>query len=181
MFIYFVPSESQQEIFNPCCRTSLLLKNIRSRCNCDNYATLLYTFLSHTVYIPADIELSDEAGNVKNLRDPGHQQRYTSDFLEERKTLVLLTVDKSHSDPPLIMYKPLLQAGDGVLSEEFLARLALKGTEIQKKRVRSSERRDTSANVTEQKDVTARQVSREKNADKTKSSSKSDKRNSARS
>ncbi|KAH3821943.1 hypothetical protein DPMN_123711 [Dreissena polymorpha] len=106
----------------------------------------------------ADIELSDEAGNVKNLRDPGHQQRYTSDFLEERKTLVLLTVDKSHSDPPLIMYKPLLQAGDGVLSEEFLARLALKGTEIQKKRVRSSERRDTSANVTEQKDVTARQV-----------------------
>ncbi|KAH3822010.1 hypothetical protein DPMN_123779 [Dreissena polymorpha] len=135
---------------------------------------------------------------------------------------------ESHSDPPLIMYKPLLQAGDGVLSEEFLgwnqylvtldtmsttttrretnihtyvlsassvrlrvcplllnklvslyraqtlmrrrimrrliwvyavcqARLALKGTEIQKKRVRSSKRRDTSANVTEQKDVTARQ------------------------
>ncbi|XP_052237363.1 uncharacterized protein LOC127848791 isoform X2 [Dreissena polymorpha] len=164
MFCLYI--ESQQEIFNPCCRTSLLLKNIRSRCNCDNYA---------------DIELSDEAGNVKNLRDPGHQQRYASDFLEERETLVLLTVEKSHSDPPLIMYKPLLQAGDGVLSEEFLARLALKGTEIQKKRIRSSKRRDTSANVTEQKDVTSRQVSREKNVDKTKSSSKSDKRNSARS
>lgn len=41
----------------------------------------------------ADIELSDESGNVKNLRDPGLQHKYANELLEEREKLVLLKVE----------------------------------------------------------------------------------------
>ena len=43
-----------------------------------------------------DIDLSDEAGNVKNMRDPHIQLRYANEVLEEREKLVLLKVDSKY-------------------------------------------------------------------------------------
>ncbi|WAR11449.1 hypothetical protein MAR_025629 [Mya arenaria] len=126
--------ESQREIFNPNCKTNVLLKSIKTKCKCDR---------------EADIELSDES--------------------------------ETDSDNPHILYKPLLQTDDGVLSDEFLARLAVKGNETQQKRVRSSTRRRDKPSVAESSKDHSRQNSREKNNDKLKTGSKSDKRLSARS
>ncbi|WAR11476.1 CX065-like protein [Mya arenaria] len=158
--------ESQREIFNPNCKTNVLLKSIKTKCKCDR---------------EADIELSDESGNIKNLRDPSLQHKYASELLDEREIFVLLKVEKTDSDNPHILYKPLLQTDDGVLSDEFLARLAVKGNETQQKRVRSSTRRRDKPSVAESSKDHSRQNSREKNNDKLKTGSKSDKRLSARS
>lgn len=160
--------ESQQEIFNPNCKTYLLLKTIKHKCKCDR---------------EADIELSDESGNIKNLRDPGFQQRYATEFLDEREKLVLLKVTRSDIESNQLTYTPLLQAGDAVLSDDFLARLAIKGSEhSETKRARSStRRRKEAAAASDNPKEHARQNSRERANDKLKPNSKSDKRLSARS
>ena len=44
----------------------------------------------------AEIDLSDESGNIKNLRDPGFQHRYANEFLDEREKLVLLKVEREY-------------------------------------------------------------------------------------
>ncbi|KAL4217510.1 hypothetical protein ACF0H5_023959 [Mactra antiquata] len=167
MYITVRYGESQQEIFNPNCKTYLLLKTIKNKCKCGR---------------EADIELSDESGNIKNLRDPGFQLRYASEFLDEREKLILLKVERPNNDG--LLYTPLLQAGDTVLSEEFMARLAIKGSEHQteQKRVKSStRRRKEAAREAENQKDTSRQNSREKGVDKLKTGGKSDKRHSARS
>lgn len=46
------------------------------------------------LYIPVDIDVSDESGNIKNLRDPHIQLRYANEVLEEREKLVLLKVER---------------------------------------------------------------------------------------
>lgn len=161
--------DSQQEIFNPNCKTYLLLKNIKHKCKCDR---------------EADIELSDESGNIKNLRDPGFQQRYATDFLDERERLVLLKVTRSNHDGGQVIYTPLLKAGDAILSDDFLARLAIKGSEHshEAKRIRSStRRRKEAAAANENPKDHSRQNSRERTNDKLKPGSKTDKRLSARS
>lgn len=54
---------------------------------------------NHTFHcITVDIELSDESGNIKNLRDPGFQQRYATEFLDEREKLILLKVESKLTD-----------------------------------------------------------------------------------
>ena len=45
------------------------------------------------MFISVDIDLSDESGNIKNLRDPHIQSRYANEVLEEREKLVLLKVE----------------------------------------------------------------------------------------
>lgn len=152
---------SQEQIFNPNCRTSLLLKNIRHRCKCDT----------------EDIELSDESGNIKNLRDPGFAQRYASELLDERERLVLLKVEQNQSDTGLISYIPMLESGDRLLNGDFLARLAVKGSD---RRAKSNTRRRDKPSVSSEQKETSRQNSRERSSDRQKTA-KSDKRHSARS
>ena len=41
-----------------------------------------------------DIDVSDESGNIKNLRDPHLQLKYANEVLEEREKLVLLKVER---------------------------------------------------------------------------------------
>ncbi|XP_045179238.2 uncharacterized protein CXorf65 homolog [Mercenaria mercenaria] len=166
MYITVRYGESQQEIFNPNCKTYVLLKTIKRKCKCHR---------------EADIELSDESGNIKNLRDPGFQLRYATEFLEEREILILLKVERNTSqEGSQIVYTPLLQAGDAVLSDEFLARLALKGSEHHKRVKSSTRRRKEAALAVEHPKEHSRQNSREKGNDKLKPNAKSDKRLSAR-
>lgn len=46
---------------------------------------------SQVKYILAEVDVSDESGNVKNLRD--FPQKYASELLNDRERLVLLRVD----------------------------------------------------------------------------------------
>ncbi|KAL5013359.1 hypothetical protein ScPMuIL_007629 [Solemya velum] len=100
--------EREQEIFNPNCRTKALLSSIKRRCQC---AT------------DVEIELSDESGNVKNMRLA--LNRYASEILTERETLVLLRVQKNKSENDgTTLYIPLLNDNEAI-TKEFLAKLTI--------------------------------------------------------
>ncbi|XP_076447164.1 uncharacterized protein CXorf65 homolog [Babylonia areolata] len=100
--------EGQEAIFNPNCRAVSLLRSIRDRCT------------AH-ISVTADIDLSDEDGNIKYLRDTPF--RYASEILGDRECLILLRVDKH--DGAYASYTPLLK-DDEAITEEFLARLCVR-------------------------------------------------------
>ncbi|XP_025103803.1 uncharacterized protein LOC112569927 [Pomacea canaliculata] len=92
MFVTVKYGEEQCRIFNAICRNDLLLDSIRSQCQCDQNVV---------------VDLSDERGEVKNLRC--FPTSYGSDFLKERETLVLLRVDNDvHKETPF--FTPLLNS-----------------------------------------------------------------------
>ncbi|XP_076468298.1 uncharacterized protein CXorf65 homolog [Babylonia areolata] len=107
--------EGQQQVFNPNCRAVCLLQNVRDRCVVwmdDEDLDLLHG---------ADIDLADESGNVKYLRDSPY--RYASEILHDRETLVLLRVEKHEG--AYASYTPLLK-DEEIITEEFLARLCVR-------------------------------------------------------
>ncbi|KAI8521441.1 PREDICTED: uncharacterized protein CXorf65 homolog [Branchiostoma belcheri] len=108
MFITVRFGDRQEAIFNPNCKTRLLLDSIKRRCNCHQ---------------DIDVDLSDELGNVKNLQQGLH--KYANELLEEREKLVLLKVDKIEgAEQP--NYTPLLNDREAIDSR-FLARLSSRG------------------------------------------------------
>ncbi|KAL3854880.1 hypothetical protein ACJMK2_014116 [Sinanodonta woodiana] len=115
---------NEREIFNPACRTNLLLKMIKKKCHCGQ---------------EVDIELSDEIGNIKHLREA--LNKYANEVLEEREILVLLRVEKSSKKNPGVSYVPLLNA----IPEDFMAQLSVscdrKGSRPNSQRVQSNTRR----------------------------------------
>lgn len=98
-------SDGEESIFNPNCRTDILLDDIKRRCNCTKDGTFFEKFSSifHFQYyclnslkinIPlsvATVDLSDEAGNVKYLVN--HPLRYATELLKARESFVLIRVE----------------------------------------------------------------------------------------
>nr|KAG5688802.1 hypothetical protein BaRGS_033286 [Batillaria attramentaria] len=76
--------EGQEAIFNPNCKNVALLRSIRDRC---------LRLEEDVETLCAEIELSDESGNIKFLRDS--PMRYANEILNDREILVLLRVEKS--------------------------------------------------------------------------------------
>ncbi|XP_069107658.1 uncharacterized protein CXorf65 homolog [Argopecten irradians] len=116
--------DCEEEIFNPFCRARNLLRSIKQKCRCKN---------------DFDIELCDESGNIKFLRDVPN--RYANEILTERETLVLLRVDKSSGASDT--YVPLLNDEESI-NDDFTARLAGRGMYDSRpgsRRVRSNTRR----------------------------------------
>ncbi|KAL8559588.1 hypothetical protein ACOMHN_018751 [Nucella lapillus] len=99
--------DGQEAIFNPNCRAVALLRNIRDRCLEDNIDSL-YT----------EVDLSDESGNIKYLRDT--PLRYANEVLNDRECLVLLRVNKH--DGVCASYTPLLK-DDAAITEDFLGKI----------------------------------------------------------
>ncbi|XP_076087764.1 uncharacterized protein CXorf65 homolog [Mytilus galloprovincialis] len=100
-FITVKYGDSQEDIFNPNCRTFNLLRCIQRRCKCND-----------------EVELSDESGNIKFLRECPN--RYASEMLTDRESLVLLRVEKKDSHGEI--YVPLLN--DEYISDEFRTRIS---------------------------------------------------------
>ncbi|XP_063411938.1 uncharacterized protein CXorf65 homolog [Mytilus edulis] len=122
-FITVKYGDSQEDIFNPNCRTFNLLRCIQRRCKCND-----------------EVELSDESGNIKFLRECPN--RYASEMLTDRESLVLLRVEKKDSHGEI--YVPLLN--DEYISDEFRTRISTKGSggsgsRPNSRRVRSNTRR----------------------------------------
>ncbi|KAL8601615.1 hypothetical protein ACOMHN_003881 [Nucella lapillus] len=83
-----VKTEDQTKIFNADCKNEILLENIKLHCECSDNEV---------------VEVSDERGVVKNLRN--FPLEYGSDFLKARETLILLTVQNVLDKP---VFTPLL-------------------------------------------------------------------------
>ncbi|KAK2143720.1 hypothetical protein LSH36_818g00011 [Paralvinella palmiformis] len=103
MFVTVKFGEQEETIFNPQCKCVTLLSTIKQRC-CDD---------------DVEVDLSDENGNVKNLRESPN--RYADEILADRENLVLLKVDRTDSGD--CQFTPLLN-DKGFLTETFLAQLA---------------------------------------------------------
>ncbi|XP_034326827.1 uncharacterized protein LOC128176654 [Crassostrea angulata] len=78
MFVTVKFGDEQSRLFNANCRNDVLLQHIKKRCDCHR---------------EDDVELSDEKGVVKHLREFPYD--YGIDHLKERETLILLKVDGS--------------------------------------------------------------------------------------
>lgn len=76
MFVTVKFGDEQSRLFNANCRNDVLLQHIKKRCDCHR---------------EDDVELSDEKGVVKHLREFPYD--YGIDHLKERETLILLKVD----------------------------------------------------------------------------------------
>lgn len=77
MFITVRFGDGEESIFNPNCRTDILLDDIKRRCNCNKDAT---------------VDLCDESGNLKYLVN--HPLSYATELLKEREAFVLIRVEK---------------------------------------------------------------------------------------
>ncbi|RUS87863.1 hypothetical protein EGW08_004396 [Elysia chlorotica] len=84
-------ADDQQQIFNPDCRNATLLSYIRIRCCANSKVSDL-------------VELSDERGVVKNLRQ--FPQEYAKAYVRDREILVLLKVDNVESSTSFSSSKP---------------------------------------------------------------------------
>lgn len=105
MFITVRFGDCEQSIFNPNCRTELLLDAIKRKCNCTKDAT---------------VDLSDELGNLKYLGN--HPLSYASEHLKARESFVLIRVEK-RGEAEGDYYIPLLN--DMVtITPAFLERLS---------------------------------------------------------
>jgi len=105
MFITVRYGDSEESIFNPNCRTDILLDDIKRRCNCTKDAT---------------VDLSDESGNLKYLVN--HPLSYASEILKERESFVLIRVEKK-GETEGDSYTPMLNDMITV-TPEFLERLS---------------------------------------------------------
>ncbi|XP_069116406.1 uncharacterized protein CXorf65 homolog [Argopecten irradians] len=94
MFVTVKYGDQQSRIFNANCRNEVLLHHIKRRCECVEREDI--------------VELSDEKGVVKNLRNFPFD--YGSEYLKERETLILLKVDNLPEDQDCdrMVYVPLL-------------------------------------------------------------------------
>ncbi|ELT88081.1 hypothetical protein CAPTEDRAFT_225577 [Capitella teleta] len=117
VFVVVLHGDKEEDIFNPFCSCVALLATIKEKCN---YADEI------------DIDLSDENGNVKNLREA--PQRYANEMLSERERFVLIKVDQSNGEQT---YTPLLQ-DDEFLSDNFFAQLSHRSNRPGSRRGRSS-------------------------------------------
>ncbi|KAL4238970.1 protein cxorf65 [Mactra antiquata] len=81
MFVTVRYGDDQSRLFNINCRNEVLLYQIKKRCKMDRDEI---------------IDLSDEHGTVKNLRQ--NLNEYGYDYLKERESLILLRVDLSNAD-----------------------------------------------------------------------------------
>ncbi|XP_020908875.1 uncharacterized protein CXorf65 homolog isoform X2 [Exaiptasia diaphana] len=77
MFITVRYGDGEQTLFNPQCKISALLEDIKRRCKCTKDAL---------------VDLSDESGNLKFLVD--HPLSYASEILKERESFVLIRIEK---------------------------------------------------------------------------------------
>ncbi|XP_064600914.1 uncharacterized protein LOC135467084 [Liolophura sinensis] len=81
MFVTVKFGEDVSEIYNPDCRNDVLLQHIKSKCKLAGTDDVL--------------ELSDERGVVKNLRN--YPTDYAAEYLRDREILILLRVDGTSS------------------------------------------------------------------------------------
>lgn len=105
MFITVRYGDGEESIFNPNCRTNILLEDIKRRCNCTKDAT---------------VDLSDESGNLKYLAN--HPMSYATEILKERESLVLIRVEKK-SEAEGDSYTPMLNDMI-IVTPQFLERLS---------------------------------------------------------
>ncbi|XP_039254974.1 uncharacterized protein C22orf15-like [Styela clava] len=94
LFISVRYGENRQELFNPHCKSQLLLDCIREKCHCREGEIL---------------DLVDENGNVAMISDADNSTEYASQFLEGRKNYVLIRIIKSLSGKEPNRYEALLQ------------------------------------------------------------------------
>ncbi|XP_031550611.1 uncharacterized protein CXorf65 homolog isoform X1 [Actinia tenebrosa] len=102
MFVIVRYADDRRELFNPDCRSCLLLNNIKERCDCDEDDI---------------VDLSDETGCLKNLIK--HPLEYATKFLTSREILVLVKGEKT--DDNQMTFVPLLESLED--NKEFLERL----------------------------------------------------------
>ncbi|KAK3093444.1 hypothetical protein FSP39_015787 [Pinctada imbricata] len=76
-----VITDEKSKLFNANCRNDILLKHIKKRCD---------------IHREEIVELSDEKGVVKHLRN--YPFDYGIEHLKERETLILLKVDANYGD-----------------------------------------------------------------------------------
>lgn len=105
MFITVRFGDGEESLFNPNCRTHILLDDIRRRCNCTKDAT---------------VDLSDESGNLKYLLN--HPLSYATELLKTRESFVLIRVEKKSEDEG-DSYTPMLNDIITV-TPQFLERLS---------------------------------------------------------
>ena len=103
--------DGEVSIFNPNCRTDILLDDIKRRCNCNKdgntlvkslqqlYKWIFFNFTfncsvtwnQYLFIFSATVDLSDESGNLKYLVN--HPLRYATELLKERESFVLIRVE----------------------------------------------------------------------------------------
>lgn len=97
-------ADGEESLFNPNCRTHILLDDIRRRCNCTKDGkyeisrrtfpiTISVAYLTWTQYLLfiATVDLSDESGNLKYLLN--HPLSYATELLKTRESFVLIRVE----------------------------------------------------------------------------------------
>ncbi|KAK7471335.1 hypothetical protein BaRGS_00036010 [Batillaria attramentaria] len=149
MYVTVRFGEGQEAIFNPNCKNVALLRSIRDRC---------LRLEEDVETLCAEIELSDESGNIKFLRDS--PMRYANEILNDREILVLLRVEKHEGT--LASYTPLLKDEEAI-TEEFLSRLCVRDEtdgRPESRRVKSNMRRSPGE---KDKDGRHRKTDRSKN------------------
>ncbi|KAM9299009.1 uncharacterized protein CXorf65 homolog [Gastrophryne carolinensis] len=142
MFITVLYGDNEEMLFNINCPVQLLLESMKSCCHC---------------HPEGDVDLADENGQLKNLRE--QQQRYANEILEERETCVLLAVTKAQ-DPSDVVFTPLLNE-DSIVNAKFLAKLGNWGEykdPNRKTKPRKSNRKTTVV-ICSQAEVTTKQSS----------------------
>ncbi|XP_076818083.1 uncharacterized protein C22orf15-like [Clavelina lepadiformis] len=80
LFITVKYGENREELFNPHCKSLLLLECIREKCKCGGGVIL---------------DLVDESGTLSNISENNNLSEYASQFLEGRRKYVLIKVIKS--------------------------------------------------------------------------------------
>jgi len=80
LFITVKYGDNKEELFNPHCKSLLLLDCIREKCYCQDGIIL---------------DLVDEQGNVSNISEKDNLGEYANQFLEGRRTYVLIRITKS--------------------------------------------------------------------------------------
>ncbi|CAH1232659.1 C22orf15 [Branchiostoma lanceolatum] len=99
-FITVKYGDNQTEIFNPHCKSTLLLKCIKQKCKCE--------LLDHDTVI----DLADDQGNVKNLSENQTLATYANDVLEPRGVYFLIKVIKSEVENEPTRYEPVISNTD---------------------------------------------------------------------
>ncbi|KAL5262508.1 hypothetical protein ACHWQZ_G008042 [Mnemiopsis leidyi] len=102
MFIKVLYGDNEEALFNPNCRTLLLLEHIKEKVG----------------YQPEiDIDLSDENGFIVHLlRSPPLQ--YASDVLESRRTFILVKVSKRLTSSNYDSRGQVMDVGDKRLNRQ---------------------------------------------------------------
>ncbi|XP_072467746.1 uncharacterized protein CXorf65 homolog isoform X2 [Notamacropus eugenii] len=108
MFITILHGDHEKTLFNSYCKVEALLNSIKQCCGCEPEGI---------------IELADENGQLKNLRQ--HPHLYASELLKPRETYIPFTVTRPEgsSEPVFVA----LLKDDEVIDSKLLAALRLAG------------------------------------------------------